>query len=81
MRKYRPIPKASIVNVKQLLMVEPTSQAACKTGRQEEAELQSSNHAAVRCKNGVQALQPVSLCSAPLSIDMLMRDRPAEEPE
>ena len=37
--KYRLIPKASIVNVKQLLMVEPVSQAACKTGKQEEAEL------------------------------------------
>lgn len=37
-RKFSFIPEASIVNVKQLLIVEPTSQAARKTGKQEEAQ-------------------------------------------
>lgn len=41
------------LNVKQLLMAQPessTSQASCKTGKQEEAEQRSSSHMVVRCR-------------------------------
>lgn len=62
-----------------------TSQAAYKTGKQEKAEPQSSNHTAVSCEIESKLLgQPLSLSLFSVrtrSIDMLMQDLPAEQLE